>query len=67
MGKRGFIYKYLSWVDDPSILLITSAIFFILFFGGISILPNKDKCSMNEEKRNMNIKGNLIVNIERRK
>ena len=66
MEKRDFIYKYLSWVDDPSILLITSAIFFILFFGGISILPNKDKINMNEEKRYMNIKGNLIVHIEKK-
>jgi len=66
MEKRDFIYKYLSWVDDPSILLITSAIFFILFFGGISILPNKDKINMNKEKSYMNVKGNLIVNIEKK-
>ncbi len=66
MEKRDLIYKYLSWVDDPSILLITSAIFFILFFGGIFILPNKDKINMNEEKRYMNIKGNLIVHIEKK-
>ena len=59
--------KYLSWVLDPSAILISSAIFFILFFGTIFIFPNKDKCSMNEENRYMNIKGNLIVNIERKK
>lgn len=59
--------KYLSWVLDPSAILVSSAIFFILFFGTIFLFPNKDKCSMNEEKRYINIKGNLIVNIERKK
>ena len=59
--------KYLSWVLDPSAILISSAIFFILFFGTIFIFPHKDKCRMNEENRYMNIKGNLIVNIERKK